>query len=491
MPRNAAMINFLVILLGKDRNLRVATISATFIIALAPRIIVGLSAPEAIGDAQKYLTVANNLLLNGCVSLSDPTGGECVPHWGGNQLPGYPAFIAAVYWLFTQDLRFLVVAQSLAVALAISYCVFTIHRCGASRLQTWSAAVVLSFSPVALPWVRFAFTESLAIALAIMILAELLNSLHFRRLRIISISLLLIAAVFVRYDAILLALPIAMAGIAIHGVARALLRGLAMCVIFSLPFGAWWLRSVNLGLASLPPSYASSNGWRVAKGYNSWWQTWITHQYQYRSVVFNSFSGSYDMIRIPSSAYSSKKEKAKVKSLLEELAAHSGRPFPKHIDDEFAGLSKIRRQAEPIQQWLALPLIRAGIMWANPFVSSGWPLSVIGSNGEDPGDSVLINLIKNNPIQMFGKAAIAGYRILVLGGCILLLIWSIRSRAGPTTFILGMTLTYVLARTAIFAQISLVENRYLISAMPFLEIGAIYGLSAWLRLRSSNIARVD
>jgi hypothetical protein len=473
---------------GKAWGVDGRTVLAAFFLALVPRIIVGLGAPTAIGDAQAYLIVANNLLLNGCVSMSDPAIGACAPHWGGNQLPGYPAFVAAVYWLFSPDLRYLVVCQSLAAALAISYCVFTIKRCGGSRLEIWGGAILLSMSPVALPWVRFAFTESLSIALAIMILAELINSLHFRSLRIISISILLTAAIFVRFDAAILALPIAVVGLAIHGPANAFLRGLVVCVIVSIPIGAWWLRSLSLGLPSMP-TYVSPNGWQIAKGYTAWWKTWIVHQYQYRDAVFIVTSGSYDRINIPASAYRNNNEQAEVKSLLTELAAHSGKPFPKHIDAEFARLAANRRREEPFWQWLVMPTIRAGIMWVNPLVSSGWPISLITGKNKDSGGAAIAGLIRNNPVRIFLKAAIAGYRIVLLGGCIYLLLWSLRSRAGPTAFFLSLALTYVLVRTAIFAQTGLVENRYLIPAIPFLEIGCVYGVSTWLRLRNlSNLS---
>lgn len=466
-------------------------VPAAIILAFVPRALIGLGAPSAIGDGQIYLTIAENILRHGCVSFSDPVSGSCVPSWGGNQLPGYPAFIAAVYSILPHDLTSLVLAQSVVAALAIGYFTFIVERCGGPTLRTWLVAGVLAFSPVAMPWVRLAFTESLAIALAIVMFAELIYSLHLRRLRTVSLSILLVAAIFVRYDAALLALPIAIVAIAIHGVAKALPRGLTICVIVSLPLGIWWLRSVNAGLGAVPSAYVSPLGWPIAKGYTAWWRTWIIHQYQYRESVFVVTTGSYDNIRIPSSAHRDEIEKAKVDALIHELAAYAGKPFPKHIDDDFAVLAEVRHKEEPFYQWLGLPLIRAGIMWFNPFVSSGWPISLLSGDSKDNGGADIYGLIRNSPGRALIKASLAGYRLLILGACVLLLIWSIRSRDGPVTLILTMALAYAIVRTIVFAETGLLENRYLIPAIPFLEFAAIYGTSAWFGTHHSRDKKRD
>ena len=63
------------------------------LVAIIPRILFLFFAPERAADSNIYETVAENI-LSGCgVSLSPVGSGECVPHFGGNQGPGYPAFI--------------------------------------------------------------------------------------------------------------------------------------------------------------------------------------------------------------------------------------------------------------------------------------------------------------------------------------------------------------------------------------------------------------
>jgi|GEM_PF-5200747 len=59
----------------------------------------GLADPGYGGDSTRYVTVARNILFNGCVSTAAPETALCTPHWGGNQFPGYPLLIALGGWL--------------------------------------------------------------------------------------------------------------------------------------------------------------------------------------------------------------------------------------------------------------------------------------------------------------------------------------------------------------------------------------------------------
>ena len=67
-------------------------------IAIAVRLVFILAFPSSGGDWDIYSTVAENILRGCGVSLSPPDRGQCVPHFGGNHLPGYPAFVAVI-WL--------------------------------------------------------------------------------------------------------------------------------------------------------------------------------------------------------------------------------------------------------------------------------------------------------------------------------------------------------------------------------------------------------
>ena len=83
------------------------------LIALTLRVVIVLFGPWAEGDALVYADVARNILHNGCVSVDKAVSLRCNPHWGGNQLPGYPAFLAATWFLFGENMTAPLLVQSL------------------------------------------------------------------------------------------------------------------------------------------------------------------------------------------------------------------------------------------------------------------------------------------------------------------------------------------------------------------------------------------
>ena len=70
------------------------------VVAVGARLIFVFAAPEFGGDWDIYAVVAENILRGCGVSLSDPSAPACVPHFGGNHLPGFPAFVAMNWFVF-------------------------------------------------------------------------------------------------------------------------------------------------------------------------------------------------------------------------------------------------------------------------------------------------------------------------------------------------------------------------------------------------------
>src|SRR5688572_23607119 len=83
----------------QSRQDRLRVPALAFGVALLPRLLLILFTPATEGDGDVYGLVAENILRNGCVSMSDPTTAACIPHWGGNQPPGYPLMIALAWGL--------------------------------------------------------------------------------------------------------------------------------------------------------------------------------------------------------------------------------------------------------------------------------------------------------------------------------------------------------------------------------------------------------
>ena len=308
--------------------------------------------------------VALNIVQNGCVSLSEPTTGACEPDWGGNQLPGYPAFIALVWAVSGASPLAVRVGQALVVVGAGLWLVHAVARYTGSWRAAFFVGLVMALSPLQVAWPRLALTETLALATTMWVLAELMLSLAENRMRVWTTGFALTAAVFVRYDGVLLCLPVAFCAFVIHGPKRALLRGGAIALIVALPVLAWVARSADAGLGYVPriPSLASL----APVGFVSWTRTWSTHEYDLATVAWPMLRHRYTDIRIDGRAFDNDEEAAQIATLLDELARFDGEPFPQHVDGAFAALAAERRTRDPVRHWLWNPLRRAANMWFKP-----------------------------------------------------------------------------------------------------------------------------
>ena len=431
--------------------------------------------------------VALNIVQNGCVSLSEPTTGACEPDWGGNQLPGYPAFIALVWAVSGASPLAVRVGQALVVVGAGLWLVHAVARYTGSWRAAFFVGLVMALSPLQVAWPRLALTETLALATTMWVLAELMLSLAENRMRVWTTGFALTAAVFVRYDGVLLCLPVAFCAFVIHGPKRALLRGGAIALIVALPVLAWVARSADAGLGYVPriPSLASL----APVGFVSWTRTWSTHEYDLATVAWPMLRHRYTDIRIDGRAFDNDEEAAQIATLLDELARFDGEPFPQHVDGAFAALAAERRTRDPVRHWLWNPLRRAANMWFNPYSSFGWPLDVPGTLREEIRASIskeglagVVAAISKHPLIAGGKGLVGGYRfalVIVFAGVIAHLI---RRRNHYLLRVVWIAVIIVAARAVFFSGFALMETRYVIEAVPGLELVAALGLwEAWRR----------
>ncbi len=442
--------------------------------ALLPRLSLAVFAPAGAGDWGTYSVVANNVLLNQCVSLSDPASAACLPHWGGNQLPGYPWFMALVWSVFPRGLGSIVIAQAALTTLSTVYLARHAAPLFPNRRWALTAGLLLALSPLVVPLTRVGLPDALAVAATQWVLAELVRSHCEARLRVGPLAMALIAAVFLRYDSVFLALPIALTGIAVHGLTEAFKRGLVLALIVAIPLGIWWGRSVAAGLDTFPKPY----GGAPPMGYISWGKTWAVDQYQGPSWAYVIGTKYYDHIDIDPKIYRNDDERRRVESLVAELKGHTKKPFPPHIDAAFAEIAAERRAAEPWRYWVVLPLKRAAALWFSPRNSAAWPVSLRLAPTETAANwSRLVEITLANPGSALVKLGTAAYRLVLPLAALALLALAWRKRWRLEVWLLANALTLALARTLFMAAMLLTEPRYVVETMPFLELAAVAALA--------------
>ena len=450
--------------------------------ALAPRLVLVVFAPSAGGDwALAYRPVAENIYLNFCVSLSDPVIGSCDPHWGGNQLPGFPLFVALVWLLFPFSETAVRVAQTGVLVLALCYLTRAVYELTGSRVQAFLVAAVLAVSPQHLAWARFLLTETLSLAATYWVFAELFRSLHQGRLRVLQLGLALAAAVFVRYDNALLLIPAALCGFLIHPPWPAIRRSFIVFLLLAAPLSAWTVRAIAHGLPPFPAEFFSKE-FPIPRGYLDWGYSWTTSQYQYPGWYNPAVRAKYSRIWIDPAIYDSLHERKQVEALLTELREYEGEAMPAHIDAAFAALAAARKDAYRLRHWLVTPALRILNMWFNPYNSTAWPVGVGFPARGDPGQAEIstfrraVEIATRRPLDALVKIGAAVYRLLLLGLAAYCLFRSFVPALASVRAIVWMAVSYATVRTLFFAYLPLVETRYIMSTIPALELAVAISL---------------
>ncbi|MBF0311169.1 MAG: hypothetical protein HQL56_16765 [Magnetococcales bacterium] len=470
---------------------------AVFLLTLLSRLGMAAFWPTSSPDwHHSYAVVAENLYFNDCVSLSDPASARCEPHWGGNQLPGFP-------WLVAQGWRLLhllggevafgksrqvvgittepiLILQSLVLAAAFAYLVLALKKWSLPPVVVLTAGLLLTFSPMTLAWARYPLTESLDLAVLGWLLAEIVRSLQQQRLRLAPLLVCLTAALYLRTDNAVLIVPVALAAWTIHPFRIGLKRLLLLGLLLSLPVGGWWWRSaVHHDLGLIP----CSGVWNCVPGkasdlppypadYIRWGMSWTTDAYQYPSWYYPLTTRKYSELRYPEEALADDGEREEVRDLMQRLAAHDGQPFPGEEAAGFRRLVEEKNRRYPLTQWLILPARRMLHMWFTPYFSAGWPNATLSLSSFQLDSQQILSLARDHFEAVGMKAGLFLYRV---GMVILLLAFAFRASDPRVRTLARLTLAWVAAK-ALFHGYVVFEPRYSVPHFCWMEPVIVLGL---------------
>ena len=91
--------------------------------------------PIESGDANTIKIIAENILLNSCISLSDPIGADCIPHWGSNQGLGYPLLVSITMYFFGENLNPIRYFQLFFHLLSILYLIYSLQKFSEKKIN--------------------------------------------------------------------------------------------------------------------------------------------------------------------------------------------------------------------------------------------------------------------------------------------------------------------------------------------------------------------
>jgi hypothetical protein len=408
--------------------------------------------------------------------------------------PGYPAFLAGIYFLAGTGRKAVMLAQALV---DLATCVLAAGI--ASRLATdaseaargrvaaaalWLTALcpfTANYAAVPLTEVLATFLTTLALLIFLSAAGMAIDRISSNRDLLHGAKVWFMGGLVVSFGTLVRPeTPLLLAAVLLalwiryrhpRNWKRLALATLWMMVGLVLPLAPWAARNaVNLGRAQfLAPRYAETYGDVLPTGFYAWTKTWM---FRFRDAYLFTWKLSSQPIEVkdlPSYAVDSPEEFSRVASLLDRYnRVHA---MTSQLDLEFGELARERAKRHPIRTYIWIPIERAAAMWFTPRITllpySGrlWPLGE--SHRSNPTDfEVTLGLATLNVLYVAMGLAAAWF-------------W----RANPGVLLI---VAFIVVRTAFLTQLQTCEPRYVVVCFP-----ALLAVAAQLFRRSGQGAAIE
>jgi 4-amino-4-deoxy-L-arabinose transferase-like glycosyltransferase len=360
-------------------------------VALALRLLFVLRFPAIVDDSRLYADIATNWLQHGVYGITD--SGHIMPTL--SRLPGYPAFLAAIFAIFgINNFRAVLLIQIL-FDLGTCFFVADISRRLFSDRAAKAAFLLAAVCPFLADYAAAALTETLEIFFTTLALTLAVSG--FARLRaegdavsnstlsplgaFLGCGLSVGACILLRPDGGILLAAIAacwfllfLRRIGEHTLARSRARsllpmicaGIVLAVSALTPLVPWTLRNLHAfhRFEPLAPRYANDSDELVMVGFNLWTKTWIADSASVQEIYWNVPGDAIDVARLPRRAFDSAEQRQETAQIFEDYNRdHDVTP---ELDARFAKLAAERIQAAPLRYYVWLPALRIADMWLRP-----------------------------------------------------------------------------------------------------------------------------
>lgn len=353
---------------------------------LALRLFLVFRFPGIVDDSRLYADIADNWLRHGIYGITN--SGVIMPTL--SRLPGYPAFLAAIFAVFgANNFRAVLLVQVL-FDLATCFLVADIARRLFSERAAKAAFLLAALCPFLANYAAAALTETLEIFFTVLAfdlafsglkIGEAKPSARLSVKKFLGSGLAIGAATLLRPDGAML---IAVVGgyllwllfrswrsarfAAVFGLAPRdlILAGVLLALGAITPLIPWTVRNLHTlhRFQPLAPRYANDADEPVMTGFNRWTKTWIADYVSVEEIYWNVPGADIDVNRLPRHAFDS----AAQYDLTRELFADYNRShdLPPELDDRFAALAAERIHAAPLRYYVGLPCLRIADMWLRP-----------------------------------------------------------------------------------------------------------------------------
>jgi len=356
----------------------------TGLAALGLRLLLVWRFPGVVDDSRLYANIAENWLRHGVYGVTN--SGVIMPTF--SRLPGYPAFLAAIFAVFgIENFRAVLLVQvlfDLGTCLLITDLARRLLSQRAAQAAFLLAALCLflaNYAATALTETLEIFFTTLALDLAICALypGAAREPGRGRALVWLGCGLSIGAAILLRPDGgILLA---AVGGYLFwlllvslsqgREPPRLTLRsivwsGVLVAIGATAPLIPWTLRNLRTmhRFEPLAPRYANDSDELVMTGFNRWVKTWTEDYVSVQEIYWNVPGTEIDFTRLPGRACDSPQQRDQTRQLFADY--NRDHDMTAELDARFAGLAADRIHAAPFRYYLWLPVVRIADMWLRP-----------------------------------------------------------------------------------------------------------------------------
>jgi hypothetical protein len=422
------------------------------------------------GDAPFYIELAWNWLKNGVYGAV--VDGRLVPL--GTRVPGYPAFLAAIFGLAGNSVRAVMFTQAfldLATCFVIALIAARLAPESSRRRVALAGLWLAALCPFTANYTAVALTETLVIfltsaAILLFIEAESRASASAANQSSRGLSPWFLGGVLVGFGALVrpeTPLLLAAAGLALLArwwrpvnwakLARA---GVLMAVGLLLPLLPWAARNWRSlhEVQFLTPRYLQMPDDFSPRGFDAWTATWLWKFGDVYRTLWNLNSAEIPIEDFPPQAFDTPEEHARVAAIL--AGYNDTLTETREQDAEFAELARERTARDPLRTHVKIPLLRSLAMWFTPRVEllpNSSPLFPVATEWEDDRGDFLLTLTIALVNIFYVALALAG----------LWLTYSI-ARARPGVAFL---IAFIAIRTLYIASfIETPEPRYVLECFP-------------------------
>jgi 4-amino-4-deoxy-L-arabinose transferase-like glycosyltransferase len=443
--------------------------------------------PMVTDDSRVYADLATNWLQHGVYGQTQSGQQEIKVIPADTRLPGYPAFLAAIFWLFGPGNLKAVLLKQILVDLVTCLIVADLARRAVSERAARIAFALTALCPFLANYTAAELTETLSIfftAIALDCAVAALNRMHdagsgtgIRKLwaaagaAIAACILLrpdggLLLATFGFYLAVLAGKHLFAKNALKKNLADVLIAGIIVAAVALAPLAPWTIRNFRTfhRFQPLAPRYANDADELIPRGFIRWVKTWMVDYASVEEIYWSIPDGKIDPQKLPSRAIDNSNPAENAATLAVIADFNEAQDITPELDARFGKIASERIRAHPIRYYFVLPLLRIADMWLRPRTEILPPDVRWWEFNDDPWLSVMA--------VGFGLLGVAYVATALLG--------LLRRPSGIRWT--GLLVSFLLVRSAFLGTMENPEPRYTLECYPVVIVCA----AACLQRRQSN-----